>query len=60
MAGLDGNGIKPGKYRVAVYQYDPYPQNDKLGGKFSKDKTPINVEVTSAQDFPIELSQYMK
>ena len=60
VAGLDGKGIKPGQYRVAIYQYDPYPQTDKLGGKFSKKNTPITVEVKGAQDFPIELNQYLK
>ena len=60
VGGLDGKGISPGKYRVAVYQYDPYPQVDKLGGRFSKEKTPIEVEIAGPKDVSIELSQYTK
>jgi hypothetical protein len=42
--GRDGKGIKPGKYRVAVRQWDPDP-TDKLEGKFAPDKSPIEREV---------------
>jgi hypothetical protein len=45
MRGRDGRGIKPGKYRIAIRQWDPYPDNDKLGGKFSFENSKIVREV---------------
>ncbi len=57
LPGRDGRGIPPGKYRVAVYQYDPHPE-DKLGGRFGKDNSPIVVEVSGKEDLAIELSEY--
>ena len=58
VVGLDGKGLEAGKYRVAVYLFDPYP-TDKLGGKFSAPITPIKVQVQGAEDLaPIELSQF--
>jgi hypothetical protein len=42
--GRDGQGIKPGKYRIAVYQWDPDP-TDKLEGKFSSENSKIEREV---------------
>lgn len=54
-------GIKPGKYKVVVRQFDEKPEVDLLNGKFSKEKTPIEVEVTAqggVQKFDVELSKY--
>jgi hypothetical protein len=45
LRGRDGRGIKPGKYRIAIRQWDPYPDNDKLGGKFSLENSKIVREV---------------
>lgn len=47
--GATGRGIPPGKYRIAVYQYDPYPI-DKLRGAFAEEKTPIVREITGSTD----------
>jgi len=38
--GIGGRGLPPGDYRIAVYQYDPYPE-DKLGGRFSDERSKI-------------------
>ena len=38
--GIGGRGLPPGNYRIAVYQYDPYPE-DKLGGRFSDERSKI-------------------
>ncbi len=38
--GIGGRGLPPGTYRIAVYQYDPYP-DDKLGGRFSDERSKI-------------------
>jgi hypothetical protein len=41
LRGANGKGIKPGKYRIAIRQWDPYPDNDKLGGKFSLENSKV-------------------
>lgn len=35
------DGIEPGKYAISVRAWEPYPQVDKLKGKFSPRKTKI-------------------
>jgi hypothetical protein len=40
-----GQGIAPGKYRLAVSYYDKGPPNDSLKGAFSAAKTPITIDV---------------
>jgi hypothetical protein len=39
--GPENKGVAPGKYRISVQQFDPYPGNDKLDGKFAPGKSPI-------------------
>lgn len=61
-AGIDGKfsfpgGIKPGKYKVAVYQWDPYPMVDKLQGAYSKERTPIVREVDGKSPIDIDLAK---
>ena len=34
-------GIEPGEYLVTIRQWDPYPQNDLLKGKFGPKKSKI-------------------
>jgi hypothetical protein len=51
-----GKGIAPGKYKVAVYQWDPYPVEDKLGNKFSKENTPITVDVPDKSSFTFDIN----
>jgi hypothetical protein len=55
--GRDGHGISPGTYRIAVRQWDPYPQLDKLDGRFTVDSSPITREVTGAEDVLIDVSR---
>jgi len=38
-------GIKPGRYRVAVYQRDRGPGSDLLAGAFSEQASPIEVDI---------------
>jgi len=57
MAGRLGNGLPPGKYRIAVRQWDPFPQTDKLGGKFGAKNTPIVREVTGKEEILIDVSR---
>lgn len=42
--GRDGKGLKPGKYRIVVRQWDPDP-TDKLDGKFSLENSQIEREI---------------
>lgn len=46
--GRDGQGIKPGKYRVVVRQWDPDP-TDKLEGKFAPETSQIEREVGESE-----------
>jgi hypothetical protein len=41
------DGIPPGRYKIAVRQWDPYPQVDRLDGRFSPVNTQIVRELTS-------------
>jgi len=44
-----GQGIMPGKYRLAVYQRDQGPSSDLLQGEFSETNSPIEVEVPASK-----------
>ena len=57
VAGRLGNGLTPGKYRIAVHQWDPFPQTDKLGGKFGEKSTRIVREVTGKEEILIDVSR---
>lgn len=50
-------GIPPGKYKIAVRQWDPYPDHDKLQGKFSKETTPIVREIDGKSPLQLELTK---
>ena len=49
-------GVKPGKYKVAVEQFDPSPQTDKLEGAYSPTKTTIVREVDGKKPIEIDLA----
>jgi len=52
VGGRSGSGLPPGRYRIGVEQWDPYPQIDKLKRKFS----PTNSKIIRTIDgSPIEL-----
>lgn len=61
-----GKGIPPGAYKVAVFQRDQGIESDQLQGDFSKEKTPIQIDVPEAKTGqtlrlePIELESYLK
>lgn len=50
-------GIPPGQYKVAVRQWDPLPNNDKLNGAFAEDKTPLVRTIDGKADIVIDLDQ---
>ena len=55
--GRNGKGIPPGKYRIAIRQWDPYPQVDKLDGRFSADKSTIVREINGNQEILIDVAR---
>lgn len=55
--GPDGHGIPPGKYRISVEQFDPYPTTDLLMGKFKGPKSPIVRDVSGSGSLDIDLSK---
>lgn len=55
---VPAGGLLPGNYRVAVYQFDPYPGNDVLKGKFDLHNSPIVQEFTDDTTLDIDLSKY--
>lgn len=65
MASIDPSGqfeaeVPAGDYRIAVQQLDPYPNVDKLKGKFDQNKTPIKQSIKPGDTLDIDLSQYAK
>jgi hypothetical protein len=48
--------VKPGKYKVVVEHLDPDPSSDKLGGAFSREKTPISRQIDGKKPLNIDLS----
>lgn len=57
LIGADAKGIPPGKYRVAV-TLAPQGSTDALKGKFSRDKSKIEVEVKPGEDLIIDIANY--
>jgi hypothetical protein len=49
-------GMLPGKYKVAVRQWDPYPNVDKLNGAFAEEKTPLVRDVDGKSEINIDLA----
>lgn len=50
-------GMLPGKYKVAVRQWDPYPNVDKLNGAFAEDKTSLVREIDGKSEINIDLAR---
>lgn len=48
--------IPNGRYKVAVSLLDPYPNNDKLRGKYTFEKTPLFCQIEGDTDFDINIS----
>ena len=50
-------GIEPGDYLITVRQWQPYPQNDLLKGKFSAKKSPIRKTIDGDTALDIDISK---
>lgn len=46
--------LRPGKYKVAVEQFDPYPK-DLLKGAYSPEKTTLEQEISAAAEQQIQI-----
>jgi len=57
VAGPEGKGLPPGKYRISVQVFDPYPTTDKLDGKFLKEKSPIVKDISGSQSITIDVAK---
>jgi hypothetical protein len=55
--GPERKGVPPGKYKVAVEAYDPYPGPDLLKGEFKQAKTPIVKELSGNTPIEIDVSK---
>lgn len=51
------DGIEPGKYLVTIRQWDPYPQVDKLNGKFDERNSRVIREITEDTEIVLDVSQ---
>ncbi|MDW8244562.1 MAG: carboxypeptidase-like regulatory domain-containing protein [Thermogemmata sp.] len=57
LIGKDGKGIPPGKYRVVI-TLAPFGSEDMLKGRFSRERSKIEIEVKPGEDVVIDIAQY--
>lgn len=50
------DGIQPGTYLITVRAWEPYPQIDKLKGKFSEQRSKIIREIAGDTELEIDVS----
>lgn len=55
--GIDGNGIPAGKYKIAVRQWEEFPNKDVLKGKFDQKNTTIVRDITGQEDVIIDVGK---
>lgn len=55
--GTDRKGIAPGKYKIAVRQWEEFPNKDVLDGKFDDKNTKIIREITGKEPVVIDVSR---
>ncbi len=64
LVGTDGKGIPPGKYRVAIrmgaFSLGDEDGGDLLKGRFSRERSKIEIEVKEGEDVVIDIAQYSK
>ena len=54
--GRDGRGLPPGKYLIAVRQWDPFPDVDRLRGRFDETRSKIVREI-DGREIAIDVSK---
>lgn len=56
VTGPTGNGVPPGKYKVAIQAMDPYDKRvDKFGNRFTADKTTLTVEIPGSGELVVDV-----
>lgn len=55
--GTDSNGIVAGKYKIAVRQWEEFPNKDVLNGMFDEKNTKIIKDVTGDEDIVIDVGE---
>ncbi len=54
----EGQRIPAGKYRVVVEQWEPYPDVDRLQGKFNQQNSRVTREIVeSTQELEVDLDK---
>ena len=51
------DGIEPGEYLITIQQWDPYPQRDRLKGKFDEKNSKVIRNITEDTVMDIDVSQ---
>jgi hypothetical protein len=54
LAGPEGKGVRPGRYRVRVRLFDPYPLRDRLARRFPE-PSPLVCEAVADRTFDVEI-----
>jgi hypothetical protein len=57
LIGAEGKGITPGRYRVAI-TLGPFGSKDEFKGKYSREKSKIDIEVKEGEDVVIDLANF--
>ena len=55
VVGRDNHGVAPGKYRVAIQIFDPYPSNDLLNGEYSATNSKLVIDVTKNTPIKVDV-----
>ncbi|MES2790155.1 MAG: hypothetical protein V4719_11070 [Planctomycetota bacterium] len=55
--GTDGKGIVAGQYKIAVRQWEEFPNKDLLAGKFDEKNTKLIREITGRDAVVIDVSE---
>src|SRR5262249_18438232 len=53
--GRDRKGVEPGKYKISVEAFDPYPGHDLLKGEFKKN--PFAKDLSSGEELVLDVSK---
>jgi hypothetical protein len=60
VVGRDRNGVPPGKYRVSIRAWDPYPaksDRDFFGNRFNVPQTPLTREIKGNEEIVIDVGK---
>lgn len=55
--GTENKGILPGKYKIAIRQWEEFPNKDVLQGKFDDKNSKITRDITGDQEIILDVSK---